>query len=70
MNEQEIRDKANQMVQAIHQIWPTTSVPTVIMVMVEVQVKLLRVAGNLNAHEALDALQEVLNHVRDSQPKV
>lgn len=68
MNEQEIREKATQMIEAIQKIWPTTPVTTVIMTLVEVQVRLLRVGANLSAHEALDALQEVMNHVRESQP--
>lgn len=68
MNEQEVREKATQMIEAIQKIWPTTSVTTVIITLVEVQIRLLRVGADLSAHEALNALQEVVNHVRDSQP--
>lgn len=65
----EVRQKANQMVEAIQKIWPTTPVPTVILTLVEVQVRILRVAGNMTAAEALESLQTVLDSVKESQPK-
>lgn len=65
--ETEVREKANQMVEAIQKIWPTTSVPTVILTLVEVQIRILRVSGEMSAIDALESLQSVLDHVKEKQ---
>ncbi len=62
--DEEVKLKADQMIEAIKKIWPTTPVPTVILTLLEVQTRLLKVAGNMTTAEALESLQSVLDHVK------